>query len=290
MKTSIITITYNRAHLIGETIRSVLNQTVGDFEHIIIDDGSNDNTGEIVVAFNDPRIRYFKYPKSGKRSFLRNEGFRKAKGEYVAVLDSDDIWTEDKLEKIMAIFEQKPKTDFVFHNVSFFGNTGFNGSFYNLKTGFIKLLDPLLSNAILPFPVFTIRKNALDKIGLLDEDMIDGQHDFYLRAAANLNAYYLDATLVKMRKHGQNISARNDMSHYLDYLKALEKLQTDGKISHKKNKILKSRICNKMAFLYKQEQSFLFAKKLYRESFRSHYANIHGLKSIVNYLNLRLTH
>lgn len=289
MKTSIITITHNRAHLLDETIQSVLNQTFEDFELLVIDDGSDDNTKTVIADFKDSRIQYFKYQKSGKRSFLRNEGFRKATGDLIAVLDSDDLWAKDKLQKITTVFESEPNADFVFHNVSFIGDTSFTGSYYRFKNGFVNILDLLFSNVVLPFPIFTIRKTALSKIGFLDENMIDGQHDLYLRAAANLTVYYLDENLVEMRKHDQNISAKTDMRHYTDYLKAIEKLQDYGSISVRKSHVLKSRICNKMGYLYKQDQNFVLAKRHYRQSFIMHFANFNALKSMINYLKLNLT-
>ena len=74
MRVSVIIPTYTRAHLIGETISSILNQTFQDFEIIVIDDGSTDNTEEVVRSFNDPRIDYFWQPNSGLQANARNVG------------------------------------------------------------------------------------------------------------------------------------------------------------------------------------------------------------------------
>ena len=86
---SIIIPTYNRAHRIAETIQSVLTQHYNDFELIIIDDGSTDNTGEIVDSFSDERIQYFK-KENEERAIARNFGIKKADGKYITFLDSDD--------------------------------------------------------------------------------------------------------------------------------------------------------------------------------------------------------
>ena len=103
--------TYNRAHLIGRSIRSVLAQTYEDFELIIVDDGSTDNTEEVVRAFNDQRIRYIKHPINRGVSAARNTGIKVARGHYIAFQDSDDEWLPHKLERQMALFESDKKGD-----------------------------------------------------------------------------------------------------------------------------------------------------------------------------------
>jgi len=102
---SVIIPTYNRAHLVGRAIRSVLNQTYQDFEIIVVDDGSTDNTEEVVKGFNDGRIRYIRHDKNKGGAAARNTGIKVARGEYIAFLDSDDEWLARKLEKQMALFE-----------------------------------------------------------------------------------------------------------------------------------------------------------------------------------------
>ena len=96
---SIITPTYNRADLISETIRSVLAQSYSDFEWIIVDDGSEDETEIIVKGFNDLRIKYFILPHSARLPFIRNYGVKKAKGDYIALMDSDDLWKNNFLSE-----------------------------------------------------------------------------------------------------------------------------------------------------------------------------------------------
>lgn len=103
---SVIIPTYNRAHLLGRAIKSVLDQTYGDFELIVVDDGSTDNTEEVVRAFNDRRISYFKHSINRGVSAARNTGISIAMGSYIAFQDSDDEWLPQKLEKQMALFEQ----------------------------------------------------------------------------------------------------------------------------------------------------------------------------------------
>ncbi|MCG2610861.1 glycosyltransferase [Flavobacterium sp. SM15] len=290
MKFSIVTITHNRAHLIGKTIQSVLNQSYSDFEHIIIDDGSTDETEIVVKNFNDKRIKYFQYPKNDKRSYLRNEGIRKATGTILCFLDSDDLWTSDKLETLRTIFNQNPEISFVIHNIAFLPAIEVQEKiftkFQNDYKGFV--LNEVLNDDILPFPTFSIRKEALDKIGLLDENLLDGQHDLYLRAAAQLQFYYCSRTLTTMVKHSGNISAKPNLTHYEDYFKSLEKLQKENYISRKSLQMLKGKTYSKIAYIYHRQKNFSLAKENYQNSYRSYLWNYHGLKSYLMHLKLKL--
>jgi glycosyltransferase involved in cell wall biosynthesis len=103
---SVIMPTYNRAHVLGRAIKSVLEQTFTDFELIIVDDGSTDNTEEVIKSFNDPRIRCIRHERNRGVSAARNTGIKIARGDCIAFQDSDDEWLPQKLERQMAVFEQ----------------------------------------------------------------------------------------------------------------------------------------------------------------------------------------
>jgi glycosyltransferase involved in cell wall biosynthesis len=290
MKISIVTITYNRAHLIGETIQSVLDQTYSDFEYIIIDDGSTDTTEYVVRSFNDDRIKYYKYEKNDKRSFLRNEGIRKAKGELISILDSDDLWTKDKLETIHFIFNTNPEINFVIHNLAFIPEgLGIKDPFADFKADFYKnILDDLFSNKILPYSIFTVKKSTLDQIGLLDEEMVDGQHDLYLRVASQFKIYYCSKKMALIRKHEQNISRNVNMTHYGDYIKSLNKLRNQEAISNKKYLDLKNAIYTKIAYIYRKQERYNDAKENYIKAFQTKFLGYNGLKSFFMYLRISL--
>lgn len=98
-KVSIIMASYNTAQFIAEAIHSVLNQTYVDWELIIVDDCSTDNTEEIVLSFGDPRIYFYKNDSNRGAAISRNRAIKMATGEFVAILDSDDVWLPEKLEK-----------------------------------------------------------------------------------------------------------------------------------------------------------------------------------------------
>lgn len=106
-KVTVAMSSYNHGKYVGEAIESVLNQTYGDFEFLIADDGSSDNSVEVIKSYKDKRIRFFEFGK--------NTGFKtwdpileQAAGEYITVIGSDDVWRNDKLEKQIAFLEKHP--------------------------------------------------------------------------------------------------------------------------------------------------------------------------------------
>lgn len=103
---SIIMPTYNCGRFISESIRSVLAQTYPNWELIIVDDCSTDNTEDVVTYFDDPRIHYLRNEQNKGAALTRNKALREAKGRYIAFLDSDDLWSPDKLERQIAFMEQ----------------------------------------------------------------------------------------------------------------------------------------------------------------------------------------
>ncbi len=113
-KVSVIVPTYNRAHLLGETIDSVLSQTYRDFEIIVVDDGSDDDTSSMLAPYYG-KIEYIKQNNSGVNA-ARNNAIRKAGGEYIALLDSDDLWAEHKLEVEVAVLDRFQDIGFVYSN------------------------------------------------------------------------------------------------------------------------------------------------------------------------------
>lgn len=96
-KISVIVTTYNRELFLSQTITSILNQTFADFELIIVDNFSNYNIESLILSFNDPRVVLFKNKNYGVIATNRNYGIERAKGDYLAFCDDDDIWVKDKL-------------------------------------------------------------------------------------------------------------------------------------------------------------------------------------------------
>ena len=103
---SIVIPTYNRANLIGRAINSVLAQTMKYFDLIIVDDGSNDNTQQVVLSHTDERIQYLRHEHNQGQNPALNTGVRAARGQYIAFLDSDDEWLPEFLERVLSRFRE----------------------------------------------------------------------------------------------------------------------------------------------------------------------------------------
>jgi glycosyltransferase involved in cell wall biosynthesis len=108
---SVVIPVYNRAHLLGRAIRSVLAQTFQDLELVVVDDGSSDGTSVVVHSFGDPRVRLVRLPQRGGVARARNVGIGQARGDLVAFLDSDDEWLPSKLEQQIARLRQTSGDD-----------------------------------------------------------------------------------------------------------------------------------------------------------------------------------
>ena len=172
---SVIIPTYNRAHLIGRAIQSVLNQTYKDFELIIVDDGSTDNTEDIIKEFQkkDERIKYIKHEKNRGGSAARNTGIKNARGEYIAFQDSDDEWLPEKLKKQMEVFKNTSSKVGVVY-------TGFWRIKDNKKTyipqSWVKQKDgniyfELLKGNFVGTSTILIKKKCFKKVGIFDENL-----------------------------------------------------------------------------------------------------------------------
>jgi glycosyltransferase involved in cell wall biosynthesis len=116
---SVIIPTFNRCELLRQTLATVIQQTESSWEAIIIDNHSTDATEDVVESFRDPRLKLFKFRNEGIIAASRNYGISQAKGEYVAFLDSDDLWLPRKLESARASIE-KGQSDLLSHSVMYF--------------------------------------------------------------------------------------------------------------------------------------------------------------------------
>ena len=107
-KVSVVIPTRNRAAFLQAAIQSVLNQTFQDFEIIVVDDASADQTAQVIQSFTDPRINYIRHETNKGQGVTRNDGINQASGEYVALLDDDDEWLPEKLEKQVRLLDSSP--------------------------------------------------------------------------------------------------------------------------------------------------------------------------------------
>lgn len=182
---SIILPVYNGEKTIRATIESVLQQTHTDFELIIINDGSQDRTLETVSSFADHRLRVFSYPNAGV-TVSRNRGLVQVKGDYVAFIDADDLWTFDKLEAQLTLLQANPQAAVAYSWSDFIGEAGqflHRGCHAQIAGNVYAdlLVVDFLENGSNPL----IRRQALIEVGEFDESLPVGEDwDMWLRLAA----------------------------------------------------------------------------------------------------------
>lgn len=200
---SIIMPSYNTAKYIEESINSVLKQTYTNWELIIVDDCSNDNTDEVVNGIKDSRIKYLKNEVNSGAAISRNKALKEAKGKYIAFLDSDDLWKKDKLEK---------QIKFMKENNYYFSYTNYieideNGNPNGRKiTGPKKITKSGMFNYCWP-GCLTVMYNT-EKIGLIQIEDIKKNNDYamWLKVCKKADCYLLDEYLAKYRKRAGSIS------------------------------------------------------------------------------------
>ena len=220
-KISVIIPVYNGERYIKEAIDSVLNQTYENYEIIVINDGSTDNTIKILKNYVN-KIRWKNQENKGVVS-AKNSGIKIAKGEYFAYLDADDVFLPDKLELQIKKLNENPKLGLVFCEY-----------YYMDKNGkIIKLIKPtkkikLIQDNFIPTSGVICKKSCLEKIGIFEYDVgSDYDWDLWLRISEQFPISYVNKPLLKYRIHSSNIS-RTRVKNIVDYelemkIKLLEK-------------------------------------------------------------------
>ncbi len=196
MLVSVIVPSYNRANVLPRAVKSVLAQTYQDFEIIIIDDCSKDNTQEVVKNFNDPRIRYIRHETNKGGNAARNTGIKAANGEFVAFLDSDDEWLPTKFEKQMLRFND-PRVGLVYCGQKCFNeNNGRVFEFFNQlrEDIFYKML---VKNYVGSLSAVIVRFKNISQVGFMDEKLKSCQDwDLYIRLSQICQFGFVDEMLV----------------------------------------------------------------------------------------------
>lgn len=208
-KVSVLITTFNKAASIEECIESVLKQTYSDYELIIIDDGSTDNTEQLLKKITDSRINIFTQENKGIAK-ARNQALKMSKGEYIAFLDSDDLWEVDKLKLQVDVLNTNPNIGVVNSKALVIDKNGqsqgivvganLNG---NIKENLIK------GEAIASLSIPLIRKECFDKVGLFNEELTHCEDlDFWLRIHSYYKFKTINKTLTLYRRSDNNTTKK----------------------------------------------------------------------------------
>ena len=194
---SIITPCYNAAPFISQAIESVLAQSFGDWEMIIVDDCSTDNTDIVVGKIKDPRIRYIKNEKNSGAAVSRNRALREANGRWVAFLDSHDLWNPEKLEKQIR-FMTKKKCYFSYTDYEEIDADGNKTNVF--VTGPKVITKTRMFNYCWPGCLTVMYDKK--KIGLIQIEDIKKNNDYaiWLKICKKTRCYLLDEVLAEYRR------------------------------------------------------------------------------------------
>jgi glycosyltransferase involved in cell wall biosynthesis len=221
-----------------ETIESVRQQTYKNWELIIVDDGSDDNTGELVAGINDDRIRFYKAGRVAINGKIKNIGLSKATGELIAFIDSDDLWAPTKIEKQVAALNEYPEAGFCLTGGYSFRNPGEPVEFFYKQTSGIRYDKIFISFFRSQVPALTptlmFRRECIEKTGKFNETRTFADADFIINLAYHFKAVILYEQLFYRRLHGQNHSSLNwEMNYYngIEIIRSFQKL-LPSKIAH----------------------------------------------------------
>lgn len=223
-RVSVIIPAYNAASYTIEAIESVLNQTFKDFEIIVVDDGSTDNTKKLLQPYIDCcKIDYI-YKENGGASSARNMGIKASKGQYIACLDCDDLWMPDKLKICMEFLDKNPEVGLVYTRAFFID---VHGNIVRISGGCCysgMVFEKLIGNNFIINSTPIVKKECFAKVGLFDESIFyPADWDMWLRISEHYPVAYIDTILTKYRIREGNYYEKNIELAKLEILKVLEK-------------------------------------------------------------------
>jgi glycosyltransferase involved in cell wall biosynthesis len=218
-KVSVVIPTYNRAGLISETIQSVLDQTFADFEIVVVDDGSTDNTKDVVASFEDSRIKYI-YQENRGLSAARNTGANASNTDYILFLDSDDLLLPHNLAKCVTVLDNHPDVAFVYGQIIMVDAKDghvirVRGSSFMRSTGIVdryKQIKELLFGCRITPSATLVRRQCFNDVGCYCQEIKafgEDQH-FAIRVVKLFPIFYLAEPLIKYRVHNNSLTNITD--------------------------------------------------------------------------------
>lgn len=224
---SVIMPAYNSSRFIRESVLSVLNQTYKNFELLIVDDSSSDETLTIIkeIENSDKRVKGFSIPHAGRPSVPRNFAIKKSSGELIAFIDSDDLWVPDKLETQVEFFQERKNPVFIYSISVTFGEVNiFSPQFEVLPLPYKaakKREDLLKTGNTIPLSSVLADAGKLKRVNGFDEDpeLKIEDYDLWIRLSELGDFYFMPRFHVKYRIHKSQFSAdRETKIKRLDYL------------------------------------------------------------------------
>ncbi len=196
---------FNAAKYLPAAIESVISQTFDDWQILLVDDGSTDNTAEVVVPFLDrlgPKIKYIKQENRGV-SAARNNGILASTAEFLALLDADDVWLPCRLSESLKVLAERPKAGLSYGLIRKIDPEGRLGSTWegNLTNAEGHIAPHIYVRAVeLPSPTITLRRKCIDEVGIFDESLrVTEDRDLWLRIAQRYEVAFVPMVLALYR-------------------------------------------------------------------------------------------
>lgn len=234
---SVIIPTYNRAHLIEDAVRSVLTQSFTSLEVIVVDDGSTDGTSQIFDSIKDPRVVYMPLKKNMGRSFARNEALKIARGDYIAFLDSDDLFLPKKLELQVNYLEKNPDVAMVYTHancIDLIRNIKID--YHATESGYIYEHIAFFVPLTILLPTVMVRREVFKQVGEFDTKMHRFEDtDMWRRISRDNIIHALPEYTCLIRTHDDNTLTNQDPKVIIDSIVYYtEKIISEDRIDNKK--------------------------------------------------------
>ena len=182
---SVVIPTHNRARLLKRAVDSVLQQSYDNFELLVIDDGSTDETADFAAGLDDPRLRYLRQPRNMGVAAARNRGMREAKGSLIAFLDSDDVWAPEKLDRQVELIRRRPeKVGLFYTGLTVRDDENRNPVWTPTARG--DVWHPMLHDNVVHYGTSStiIRREVIETVGYFDENLpANEDYDYWTRIA-----------------------------------------------------------------------------------------------------------
>ena len=225
-KVSVLIPSYQHAAYIRGAVESVLNQTFSDWELIVIDDASKDQSFEILSVFSDPRIRLYRHEVTEGAHKTLNEALDLARGEFIAILNSDDLYEEDRLQTLMAAALKTQRPDiFIFTDVAFMDGEGHPSEDHPRSLHYLRLIKEargrslkegfLQGNLTVTTSNFFFSRSLFEKVGLFDDLRYTHDWDWALRALRYVQPDWIHEPLIRYRVHGTNTLSEDDLWRHI---------------------------------------------------------------------------
>jgi len=204
---SIVVPCYNHGHYLGQAIASVLAQTYSNYEIIVVDDGSQDDTRSVVERFGSPKIRYL-FQENRGRSNARNAGLAVASGDYIAFLDSDDFYLPEKLALQIDFLQQHPEFGMIYTSAYCIAEDGrpIAASYEATDSGWIYEKIAFFRPLTITLPTVMLKREVVEAVGGFDERMDRFEDtDYWRRVSKSWKIGALPLYTCKLRSHGSNM-------------------------------------------------------------------------------------